>query len=215
MRRRSYYPYIILAMVCGCMLLLYAAAGTADEEVVARPSSPTVIPLPQDWLDTTPIRGTPKLIFYLNQFMYQCKVCHVDLKAPTYECEKNLNVPGTFHMPFGAHKDMAFNHGLNMRCFNCHNCSNLGTYINFDGSEIPGDKPVLLCRKCHGVLYRDWQAGIHGRTNGYWDASRGPQIKLECNQCHNPHQPHFPPLVPRPSPDLPRTVSPEKGSRHE
>ena len=213
MRRRSFL-YTVSALFSGCILLVCISAGRAGDDA-SLPTSPEFIPLPHDWLDTTPIRGTPKLIYYLNKFMYECKVCHADLKVPTYDCDQNLRVPGTFHMPFGAHKDMAFNHGLNLRCFNCHNCANLETYINYDSSEIPGDKPVLLCRKCHGVLYRDWQAGIHGRTNGYWDASRGPRIKLECNQCHNPHQPHFPPLVPRPSPAAARTKLSEKGSRDE
>ena len=214
MGRRSSAYKTVLALVSGCILLICAAAGKAGNDA-SPPLNPTIIPLPQDWLDTTPVRGAPKLIFYLNQFMYKCHECHVDLKAPTYDCDKSIRVPGSFHMPFGAHRDMVFNHGLNMRCFNCHNCANLATYINYDGSEIPGDKPVLLCRKCHGVTYRDWQAGIHGRTNGYWDASRGPQVKLECNQCHNPHQPHFPHMVPRPSPAAARTQLSEKGSRHE
>jgi hypothetical protein len=201
-------------MVCGFMLLVCVTAGKAGNEA-SPPANSIIIPLPQNWLDTTPVRGAPLLVFSLNQFMYKCNECHIDFKTPTYECDKYLKMPGSLHLPFGAHRDMVFNHGLNLRCFNCHNCANLGTYINYDGSEIPGDTPVLLCRKCHGTTYRDWVAGIHGRTNGYWDASRGKQAKLDCNQCHNPHQPHFPRLVPRPSPAAARTKLSEKGSRDE
>ena len=213
MRIRS-YPYTVLPMVCGFILLVCVTAGKAGNDA-SPPANSTIIPLPQDWLDTTPVRGAPALVFSLNQFMYQCNECHIDFKTPTYECDKYLKMPGSLHLPFGAHRDMVSNHGLNLRCFNCHNCANLGTYINYDGSEIPGDTPVLLCRKCHGTTYRDWVAGIHGRTNGYWDASRGKQAKLDCNQCHNPHHPHFPRLVPRPSPAAARTQLSEKGSRHE
>ena len=68
----------------------------------------------------------------------------------------------------------------------------------FSGGEIPWDQPQLLCAKCHGPVYRDWQHGSHGRTNGYWDASRGKQTRRKCIECHDPHRPPFPALQPAP-----------------
>jgi predicted CXXCH cytochrome family protein len=68
------------------------------------------------------------------------------------------------------------------------------------GQAIPYDQPQLLCAKCHGPVYRDWQHGSHGRTNGYWNASMGPMERRKCTECHDPHQPPFPPMTPAPGP---------------
>jgi hypothetical protein len=69
------------------------------------------------------------------------------------------------------------------------------------GTPIPWDQPQLLCAKCHGPVYRDWQHGSHGRLNGYWDKTRGPQIRRRCIECHDPHTPPFTPLKPAPRPN--------------
>lgn len=42
---------------------------------------------------------------------------------------------------------------------------------------------------------------VHGRTNGYWDTSRGEQSRRKCIECHDPHQPPFPPMRPAPGPE--------------
>lgn len=211
--RRAVFLWIIATC---CVLTMYCRlliAEQADDQVSQ--TGKDAVPAPENWLDTSPVRGQPQLMFYLTQFMYKCNECHADLHAPTYECDRYFKMPRPFHLPLGAHRDMVFNHGINLRCFNCHNCANIETYIDHDGSEIPADKSVLLCRKCHGTTYRDWTAGVHGRINGYWDSTRGVQEKLDCNQCHNPHHPHFPLLVPRPPPSQARIPHIKKGSHHE
>ena len=63
------------------------------------------------------------------------------------------------------------------------------------------DQVQDLCASCHGPTYRDWEKGIHGRTNGYWDTSKGEQTRLVCTQCHDPHAPAFGKLVPLPGPN--------------
>jgi hypothetical protein len=82
-------------------------------------------------------------------------------------------------------------------------------FVDDFGGEIPWDQPQRVCAKCHGPVYRDWQHGSHGRTNGYWDARRGVQTRRRCIECHDPHQPPFPPLSPAPGPNTLRM-----GSRH-
>ena len=89
---------------------------------------------------------------------------------------------------------------MNTRCFNCHNRTNRDTFVDDAGGEIPWNQPPLLCGKCHGPVYRDWQHGSHGRTNGYWDKTRGPQERRKCVECHDPHRPPFAPMVPAPGP---------------
>jgi hypothetical protein len=49
-------------------------------------------------------------------------------------------------------------------------------------------------------VYRDWLHGSHGRTNGYWDTTRGEQSRRTCIECHDPHRPPFPPMPPAPGP---------------
>jgi hypothetical protein len=55
---------------------------------------------------------------------------------------------------------------------------------------------VTLCAKCHGTIYRDWKAGVHGRENGYWNTQLGDKTKLRCIQCHDPHSPKFKDMKP-------------------
>ena len=47
--------------------------------------------------------------------------------------------------------------------------------MDYDGAEIAQADVVKLCAKCHGTIYRDWQAGVHGRQNGFWNAEHGRQ----------------------------------------
>lgn len=65
-------------------------------------------------------------------------------------------------------------------------------------TEIAQADVVQLCAKCHGTIYRDWEAGVHGRQNGYWDAAKGEKTRLRCIQCHDPHSPQFKDMKPLP-----------------
>lgn len=73
----------------------------------------------------------------------------------------------------------------------------------------------MVCAKCHGPVYRDWQNGSHGRINGYWDRSRGPQTRRRCIECHDPHAPPFAPLAPAPGPSTLRMGAPSGGPMEE
>ena len=64
-------------------------------------------------------------------------------------------------------------HGRNNNCFNCHNETNLVLLQPRDGRELKFADSPKLCGSCHGPTYRDWEAGAHGRTSGYWDRSKG------------------------------------------
>lgn len=140
--------------------------------------------------DPTPVRQ-PKLRpeYVAGVFTYQCRDCHKIIPSPP-ETQRALT----------QHTEIRLQHGLNTRCFNCHHRTNRNAFVDDYGHEIPWDQPQLLCAKCHGPVYRDWQHGSHGRTNGYWDLRQGPQTRRRCIECHDPHEPPFHPQRPAPAP---------------
>lgn len=160
--------------------------------------------VPASVTDTTPVRQPPSRPRYqLGEFTFTCSECHRTEPSPRV-VGKGLTTHAKIHMA----------HGINKRCLNCHHPVNREAFVDDDGGEIPWDQPQLVCAKCHGPVYRDWQHGSHGRINGYWDKSRGEQVRLKCVACHDPHHPPFPPL---PSAPGPRTlhVKPHSRGRHE
>jgi hypothetical protein len=86
------------------------------------------------------------------------------------------------------HSDVVLDR-INTRCLNCHHRANRNAFVDDAGGEIPYDQPQMLCARCHGTVFRDWQKGVHGRTNGVWDLRKGQPERLRCIQCHDPHRP--------------------------
>ncbi len=112
---------------------------------------------------------------------YNCMECHKLFPARWHYDDR----------PFIEHKDIKLEHGNNRFCLNCHHPTNRNAFVDYDGSEIAESDVVKLCAKCHGTIYRDWEAGVHGRENGYWNTTLGNRTKLRCIQCHDPHNPKF------------------------
>jgi len=129
---------------------------------------------------------------------FDCNTCHERGKPPAlrYDAKGNLIVPK-------EHSDVVMghgSHGRNNNCFNCHDENNLTLLQTRDGRQVSFSDSQLLCGSCHGPTYRDWEAGAHGRTSGYWDRGQGPIERKICVNCHNPHSPHFPSRKPAPGP---------------
>lgn len=202
--KHSYFSILLFFILC--MIDIQTVYALEEDADYANLPAFKILSLPKSWFDTTPVYKEPKLLFYTQEFTQTCSECHQkDLKSE----------PKKSHLPFGAHMDMFFTHGLNLSCLNCHHVDHPDAFTDHDGSVIPKDKPVLLCRKCHGVTYRDWKAGIHGRINSFWNAELGPKKNLACNQCHNPHHPKFPALKPMAPPTNPVAQPQEEDSHHE
>lgn len=150
---------------------------------------PTVV---ESWAtDPTTVRQpelTPR--YPVGGYTYRCSDCHNILPSPAET-----------HRTLGQHKEIQLRHGINTRCFNCHHRTNRNAFVDDMGGEIPWDQPQLLCAKCHGPVYRDWEAGSHGRSNGYWDTAQGSQTRRRCIECHDPHVPPFPGMEPAPGPN--------------
>lgn len=129
---------------------------------------------------------------------FDCYSCHERNKPlPLHLDEKqNVIIPK-------EHENIKMGHGSHNRnnlCYNCHNESNLLTLAVRDGRDLKFSDSVQLCGSCHGPTYRDWEAGAHGRTSGYWDRSKGQIQRLICANCHNPHSPSIPTRSPAPGP---------------
>ncbi len=155
--------------------------------MVAKP--PTVQPpvgLPTDsHLDKTPPRQTVGLDLVRSGWTYNCMECHKLFPAKWH-----------YDRPLVEHRTIQLQHGENRFCLNCHHSTNRNAFVDYDGAEIAQADVVTLCAKCHGTIYRDWKAGVHGRQNGYWNAASGEKTKLRCIQCHDPHVPKFQPIKP-------------------
>jgi hypothetical protein len=202
--KSSAFYSVLAAVLCG-FLCFPTVRGAAQPAVAAPSESPMIVAGQHNWLDTTPVRGLQKpLSLDRTGFTYQCSECHKDFKTPVRS-----------NNPVGEHSHIKLNHGEDMGCLACHHPGIRGSYVDHEGREIPQDKPVLLCAKCHGTIYRDWKQGVHGRMNGFWDIRQGPATKLVCSQCHDPHQPVFKALVPMPPPVSADPAHVKKGARHE
>ena len=141
--------------------------------------------------------------------MRNCAECH----SPKEAVKLEYNPDGTVIMP-KAHADLLMmKHGRNYRnenCYNCHERNQLDHLHTPEGQSLRLDQATLLCGGCHGPNYRDWEAGVHGRVSGYWNAKSGPKRREECTSCHDPHAPAFTGIIPQPGPHL---LHPEQGGQ--
>ncbi len=103
------------------------------------------------------------------------------------------------------HDHVRLVHGTIESCFDCHSIADHDTLELRDGPVIGFAESTRLCGHCHEPQTKDWQAGVHGRTEGAWDAEDEAHARLECVQCHDPHAPAFDPIEPLPGPDALRT----------
>lgn len=129
---------------------------------------------------------------------FDCYGCHERSKAPPLRFDDKHEL-----IVAKEHSDVAMHHGTHNRnnlCFNCHDENNLELFQTRDGRQLKLSESTPLCGSCHGPTYRDWEAGAHGRTSGYWNRQLGAITRQDCVSCHNPHSPRFPSRQPAPGP---------------
>ena len=173
---------------------------------------------PPDFTNTATVRMSAAELFRTggDTSGMACYSCH-DQKKPVVV---QLDTNGAIKLP-EEHRDLVLKHGRNNRndhCFNCHDPKNLEQLRAREGQAFKLTESTLLCASCHGPTYRDWSVGIHGRTSGFWERTRGDIVRQDCTACHDPHAPAFPPMKPGPGPHLlhPKTsesVSTKEGNR--
>jgi hypothetical protein len=126
-----------------------------------------------------------------SEGIFPCSDCHADMEPnPTRrELEEHTEIAN------------AFNHASEQRwCLDCHNPDDRDKLRLASGALISFEESYLLCGQCHGTIYRDWKAGVHGKRTGEWN---GKKLYRLCVHCHNPHTPRFKQLIPLPPPNRP------------
>jgi hypothetical protein len=102
------------------------------------------------------------------------------------------------------HEDIVLDHAEGQRwCLDCHNPDDRDTLRLASGNLVSFKESYFLCGQCHGTIYRDWRAGVHGKSTGMWNGEK--QYRL-CVHCHNPHTPRFKSLKPLPPPIRPEDL---------
>jgi len=185
----------LLAAAFGILSLVFIA------DLLGKPAKPGNIPLVgTNFLDRATVRRSYADLIQAKEDLsdFDCYVCHEKGKAPQlrFDTNQSLIVPK-------EHANIVMHHGTHERnnnCFNCHNETNLEQLQTKDKSELKLSNSTPLCGSCHGPTYRDWEAGVHGRTSGYWDRAQGEIDRNDCVNCHNPHSPKFPGRKPAPGP---------------
>jgi hypothetical protein len=125
---------------------------------------------------------------------------------PCSDCHEDMDVNPERRMLEDEHVEISesFNHASKQRwCLDCHNPDNRDVLRLANGELISFEESYFLCGQCHGTIFRDWKAGIHGKRTGEWNGKK--QYRL-CVHCHNPHSPKFKPLKPMPPPDNPLEI---------
>jgi hypothetical protein len=135
----------------------------------------------------------------MTEGLYPCSNCHASMEVNRKKRELK-----------DEHVDIKLHHAESMRwCLDCHDPKNRDKLRLYNGELIDFKESYRLCGECHGNIYRDWRAGIHGKRTGYFVGS-GKRTYYLCASCHNPHEPKFQPLKPEPPPDRPQGSHYEK-----
>lgn len=173
-----------------CFLAL-AAWFLFGPRVTAIPRTPPVAIVPAE-ISTAPVRAPlgDVPVAVIAGFEMRCMECH-GLFESRPETARRLT----------QHRHIVLDHGLNDRCFNCHDDAQRDRLALRGDKTIPFTQVARLCAECHGPTYRDWQRGMHGRTMGSWDPRSDRQWRLICLQCHDPHSPAYKPFRPLPGPN--------------
>ena len=129
----------------------------------------------------------------LTEGIFPCSNCHASME--TNRKKRELK---------GEHTEIKLHHAEAMRwCLDCHDVKDRDKLRLYNGELIGFKESYRLCGECHGNVFKDWKAGIHGKRTGYFLSGAGKRTYFLCAHCHDPHEPKFKPLKPEPPPSLP------------
>lgn len=102
-------------------------------------------------------------------------------------------------------------HGGNENSRNVKQAKGEGTKYKLIGKSLLDVKDEELskkafeyCGQCHGTIFRDWTAGIHGKRTGFWNGKKEYWV---CIKCHSAHDTKFKSLKPKPPPVRPYDIN--------
>jgi len=186
-------------VLAGLSVACVALAGAFLLDLWGRPLPlPPIPPVDPEFTNTATVRvsGAELVRTGGDASGLDCYTCHDKQKRIVLNLDAQQNI-----VLSDAHKDLALGHGTHNRnnnCFNCHDEANLELLQTRDGRQLKLLESTPLCGSCHGPTYRDWEAGVHGRTSGFWDPKSGELTRQNCVSCHDPHSPKFPSQKPAP-----------------
>lgn len=192
------------ALLGGLILAFAGLIAAFVSELWGRvPLQPEVPLVDGQFLAPTPWRQTYADLVKAKEDLsdFDCYACHEKSQPPPirFDARHRIVIPK-------EHENLRMAHGSHDRnnlCYNCHNEQDLLTLQTRDGRVIKFADASPLCGSCHGPTYRDWEAGVHGRTSGFWDPRLGERHRLQCANCHDPHSPPIPTRAPAPGPHRP------------
>jgi uncharacterized CHY-type Zn-finger protein len=125
----------------------------------------------------------------MTEGMFPCSNCHAGMEVNRKKRELKEE-----------HTTIKLHHAETMRwCLDCHDGGNRDKLRLYNGELVKFTESYRLCGECHGNMYKDWKAGLHGKRTGYF-AGTGKRTYFLCAHCHDPHDPEFKPLKPEPPP---------------
>jgi hypothetical protein len=135
--------------------------------------------------------------------IFPCSQCHAGLE-PNPERRELM-----FHTEIAE----GFDHAEEQRwCLDCHNPNDRDKLRLVSGKLISFEESYDLCGQCHGTIFRDWKAGVHGKRTGEWNGKKKYRL---CVNCHYPHWPKFQGFKPLPPPVNPLDIKYRKMTQDE
>ena len=129
-----------------------------------------------------------------SEGIFPCSQCHADMVVNKKRRK----------LYYHTNIQKMFNHAEKQRwCLDCHNPDDRDKLRLASGRLITFEESYYLCGQCHGTIFRDWKAGVHGKRTGMWNGKKEYRL---CVHCHNPHSPRFKPLKPLPPPIKPSDI---------
>lgn len=176
-----------------------AAWFALGSQAVPLPETSVAVVSVED-LSTDPLRLLPERldVIRIGGVVQRCSDCHALFESAEVTPEV-----------LKQHTDIVMDHGINTGCFNCHARGERNQLELYDGQTVAMELSEVLCAKCHGPTFRDWAAGMHGRSMGSWNRDDPEFQRLNCIECHDPHAPAVGGMAPLPGPNAWRAPAPE------
>lgn len=196
----SHFKFITLFFFAFLVSFLFFNSNAISSDLPKPPNDNSEIDTPLQY--ETPKFFVPPPPF--SEGIFPCSDCHSDM-----EMNPERRVLEDEHVEISE----MFNHASDQRwCLDCHNPDDRDMLRLANGDLVSFEESYNLCGQCHGTIFRDWKAGIHGKRTGEWNGEK--QYRL-CVHCHNPHSPKFKPIKPLPPPDNPLEIKYRKLSEEE